>query len=57
MIHCKIHEGSYDTTLFTSFIERLLERMNPYPARNSVIVMDNCRIHKDPAITEIIEKK
>lgn len=31
--------------------------MQPYPAPNSVIVMDNCRIHKDPEIIELIESR
>jgi transposase len=31
--------------------------MQPYPAPNSVIVMDNCRIHKSPRIREMIETR
>lgn len=31
--------------------------MQPYPAPNSVIVMDNCRIHKSPRIREMIESR
>lgn len=31
--------------------------MQPYPAPNSVIVMDNCRIHKSPRIREMIEAR
>ena len=31
--------------------------MQPYPAPNSVIVMDNCRIHKAPEIQEMIEER
>ena len=49
-----IVEGSYNTELFTEFIEGLLDCMNPFPARNSVIVMDNCKIHKDPTIVNMI---
>jgi len=54
MLSVKVVEGSFNTELFTGFIETLLDRMNPYPARNSVIVMDNCKIHKDPAIVNMI---
>lgn len=39
------------------FIDGLLTRMSPFPAANSVIVMDNCRIHKGPEIAEMIEAR
>ena len=54
VLHCDIIEGAFDTTTFYSFIERTLDRMQPFPAPNSVIVMDNCRIHKHPAIQQLI---
>jgi hypothetical protein len=31
--------------------------MQAYPAPNSVIVMDNCRIHKHPEILELIDSR
>ncbi|KIL55223.1 hypothetical protein M378DRAFT_41478, partial [Amanita muscaria Koide BX008] len=55
ILHCDIIEGSFDSSLFYTFISRLLDRMEPFPAPNSVIVMDNCRIHKHPAILDLIE--
>ena len=57
ILHCDIVEGSFDSDLFYQFIERLLDQMQPYPAENSVIVMDNCRIHKHPTILERIEQR
>jgi len=57
ILHCDIVEGSFDTQLFYQFIERVLNQMQPYPASNSVIVMDNCRIHKHPAILELIRER
>ena len=57
IIHCDIVEGAFDTELFYTFISRLLDVMEPFPAPNSVIVMDNCRIHKHPDILELIESK
>ncbi|KAF9523761.1 hypothetical protein CPB83DRAFT_774972, partial [Crepidotus variabilis] len=50
-------EGSYTKKRFGRFIDGLLDRMNPYPLPNSVIVMDNCRIHKDPAILDMITER
>ena len=52
-----IIEGSYNTELFISFIEDLLLKMQPFPAPMSVIVMDNCAIHKAPEIRELIEAR
>ena len=31
--------------------------MEPFPGPKSVIVMDNCRIHKNPAVLELIESR
>lgn len=57
VLHCDIVEGAFDTETFYKFIERTLERMEPFPAPNSVIVMDNCRIHKHPDILNLIESR
>ena len=54
MLECMIIEGSYNSELFLIFIEDLLSKMQPYPAAKSVIVMDNCAIHKDPRIQDLI---
>lgn len=50
-------EGSFNTTSFGDFIEGLLDQMNQFPGPNSVIVMDNCRIHKSEAVLQIIEER
>lgn len=47
-------KGSFTAQIFREFIEQLLTEMNPYPGKNSVIVMDNCRIHKDPETLRMI---
>ena len=57
ILHCDIVEGSFDSDLFYQFIEQLLDQMQPYPAENSVIIMDNCHIHKHPTILEWIEQQ
>ncbi|KZV59202.1 hypothetical protein PENSPDRAFT_595885 [Peniophora sp. CONT] len=53
----EIIEGSYTKRKFGRFIDALLEHMQPYPAPNSVIVMDNCRIHKDPEVLQRIRDR
>ena len=40
--------------LFKCFIEGLLDHMQPFPALNLVIIMDNCQIHKHLEIQELI---
>ena len=57
ILHCDILEGAFDMAAFYKFIERTLDRMQPFPAPNSVIVMDNCRIHKHPDIQDLIESR
>lgn len=54
ILHCDIIAGSYDSMKFGQFIDVLLTRMNPFPGPNSVIVMDNCRIHHSLFIKEMI---
>ncbi|KAJ7301732.1 hypothetical protein DFH08DRAFT_642256, partial [Mycena albidolilacea] len=55
ILHVKIVEGSFTAARFYEFIDGLLDHMEPFPGKNSVIVMDNARIQKDPAILELIE--
>lgn len=57
IIHCDIIEGAFDSVHFYMFINRLLDQMEPFPASKSVIVMDNCRIHKMPEVLELIEEQ
>lgn len=44
-------------TSFRDFIEGLLDQMNQFPGPNSVIVMDNCHIHKSEAVLQMIEER
>ncbi|EIN07356.1 hypothetical protein PUNSTDRAFT_38584, partial [Punctularia strigosozonata HHB-11173 SS5] len=56
IVYTHIVEGSYDAERFAQFISNLLDHMNPYPGVNSVVVMDNCRIHKSDLVLEMIEE-
>ncbi|KIK95009.1 hypothetical protein PAXRUDRAFT_141693, partial [Paxillus rubicundulus Ve08.2h10] len=57
ILHCNIVEGSFCTESFKRFIEGLLDHMQPFPAPNLVIVMDNCQIHKHQEIRELIHER
>ena len=52
-----IIEGSFTTARFARFVDGLLDRMNPFPGPNSVIIMDNCRIHKLDVIIDMIHER
>ena len=57
IMHCEIIEGSFCTETFQCFISCLLDYMQPFPTPNSIIVMDNCCIHKHPDIINMIESR
>ena len=57
ILHCEIVEGSFRSDTFAIFIQNLLDHAKPFPGPNSVIVMDNCRIHKNPYIQEMIHAR
>ena len=57
ILYCRIVEGSFNAARFEVFIHGLLDQMKPYPAPNSVIVMDNARIHKHPEIEDEIRSR
>ena len=57
IIFAKVVEGSFTALRFQDFISHLLDYMQPFPLPNSVIVMDNARIHKKPEILEMIRNR
>jgi hypothetical protein len=40
-----------------AWLEGLLEVMNPYPAPNSVLILDNCRIHHVEGVEELCAQR
>lgn len=57
ILHLAIQDCPYTAIQFNSFIEALLDNMNPFPQPNSVIVMDNASIHKSPELRQMIEER
>lgn len=57
ILYIKIVKESFKYDSFGEFIDGLLDQMSLFPGPNSVIVMDNCRIHKSEAVLERIVKR
>ncbi|KAF8835523.1 hypothetical protein BDN67DRAFT_867015, partial [Paxillus ammoniavirescens] len=54
-IAADVTEGSYDTELFNNFIiEKVLPQTNPFPAERSVLLLDNCCIHHNDELVELV---
>ena len=55
VLHLDILTKSWTAIDFRSFVEVLLDNMNPYPLPNSVIVCDNASAHHFEDLRAIIE--
>jgi hypothetical protein len=56
-LYLTAQKDAYKSDDFVCFIAGLLNAMNPYPARNSVIVMDNASIHKAEHLRPMVEQR
>jgi len=57
IIALEVLDKPFKADTFQQFIEGLLEQMNPWPQRKSVIVMDNASIHKSEEIRDVVEQR
>ena len=57
IIYLNVVNGSFDGDSFQEFLSGLLSLMNAYPAKNSVLVMDNCRIHHVEGVAELCAER
>ena len=49
-------QGAYDTeSFFEAFKNKIMPHLRPYPQENSVVVIDNCRIHNIEMLKELVE--
>lgn len=53
----EVLDRPFTAASFNKFIEGLLDHMNPFPQKNSVIIMDNASIHKSDELREMIEDR
>ena len=57
IIAVEVLDRPFTAATFSKFIEGLLDEMNPWPQRNSVIIMDNASIHKSDELRMMIENR
>ncbi|KZS87010.1 hypothetical protein SISNIDRAFT_393689, partial [Sistotremastrum niveocremeum HHB9708] len=55
-IATRIVPGSVDGAEFFDFVVGELPKMNPYPGDHSVLILDNCAIHKGQDLQDIFEE-
>lgn len=55
ILHLEVQDHPFSGEEFGNFIEGVLDRMQPFPFPNSVLVMDNASIHRVPGIQEAVE--
>lgn len=47
----EILHGNFNKDLFVAFVEdHVIPHTTPYPGKNSVLIMDNCKIHRDEVL-------
>ena len=57
ILHLAIQDRPYTAVQFNSFVEALLDTMNPFPQPNSVLMMDNVSIHKSQELRQMVEER
>jgi hypothetical protein len=57
VLHLDVIARSWTSEEFEQYLEVLLDKMNPYPQPNSVLVMDNASTHHFDGIRDIIEAR
>ena len=57
VLHLDILTRSWTGAEFERYLDVLLERMNPFPLPNSVLIMDNASTHHFEGIREFIEQR
>ena len=57
VLHLDILTCSWTAEEFRVFVGLLLERMNPYPSPNSVLVCDNASVHHFDELREMVEAR
>ncbi|KAF8575113.1 hypothetical protein K439DRAFT_1370769, partial [Ramaria rubella] len=57
IIYSHVVRGSFNSNSFQDYLVDLLRVMNPYPQKNSILVMDNCSIHHIEGVAELCAER
>ncbi|OCH91723.1 hypothetical protein OBBRIDRAFT_791950 [Obba rivulosa] len=57
ILHSDIRDQPHSIATFRHFIQETIDRMNSYPAANSVLIMENADIHLDAELRAIAEAR
>lgn len=57
VLHLDILTQSWTSDEFRLFVDILLDKMNPYPEKNSVLVLDNASVHHFDDLREMVEAR
>ena len=55
ILHVEVLDYAINGANFLSFVEGLLDRMQPWPLPNLVLIMDNAVIHRVKGVREMVE--
>jgi transposase len=53
VLFSQVFQGSTDGLVFEDFVEQLLHYCQPYPAQNSVLIMDNASFHHGERVEQM----
>lgn len=56
ILHLEVTEDAITEDFFRQFVQGLLPHMNKWPLPNSVLVIDNAKIHKVAGIRDMVEE-
>ena len=56
ILHLEVLDHAFTGEEFKDFVRGILGQMNPWPLPNSVLIMDNARIHTVAGIREMVEE-
>jgi hypothetical protein len=57
VLHLDILTRSWTAEEFEQYVEALMDNMNPYPQKNSVLVMDNASAHHFDGLRGMLEAR
>jgi len=57
IIDLVVVEGALNANSFMTFLEGLVLEMNPFPANNSTLVLDNVKFHHNQRVANLLNEQ